>query len=131
MKYLLDTGVFLWALAAPEKLNQKSREFIAREKQATYLSAVSSWEISVKVGIRKLNLPETPATYVPKRMMDWGIGRLDITHTHALAVADLPPHHQDPFDRMLIVQARMESMVLLTADPMIEKYDIETFWCGR
>jgi PIN domain nuclease of toxin-antitoxin system len=63
-------------------------------------------------------------------MLNWGIRALDISHLHALAVGDLPLHHQDPFDRILIVQARMEQMVLLTADRMFEEYSVKTFWCG-
>ncbi len=63
-------------------------------------------------------------------MLNWGIRALDISHLHALRVSDLPPHHQDPFDRILIVQARMEEMVLLTADRIFEKYAVKIFWCG-
>ncbi|MGC2419864.1 MAG: type II toxin-antitoxin system VapC family toxin [Candidatus Acidiferrales bacterium] len=75
-------------------------------------------------------IPETPAKYVPKWMLNWGIRGLDISHLHALAVGDLPLHHQDPFDRILIVQAVTEGMVLLTADRAFEKYSVKSLWCG-
>jgi PIN domain nuclease of toxin-antitoxin system len=130
MKYLLDTGVFLWALAVPNKLNRRARELLSNEREGLFLSAASSWEISVKFGLGKLVLPEPPTRYVPAWMRKWGIRPLDISHLHALAVSDLPMHHQDPFDRILIVQARMEEMVLLTADRIIEKYPVRTLWCG-
>lgn len=130
MKYLLDTGVFLWALAVPDKLNRRARELLSNEREGLFLSAASSWEISVKFGLGKLTLPEPPAKYIPTWMLNWGIRALDISHLHALTVSDLPLHHQDPFDRILIVQARIEQMVLLTADRVFEKYPVQTFWCG-
>ena len=130
MKYLLDTGVFLWALAVPRKLNRRARELLSKQREAMFLSAASAWEISIKFALGKLVLPEPPATYIPTCMLNWGIRALEISHLHALAVGDLPPHHPDPFDRMLIVQATMEEMVLLTADRMFEKYAVETVWCG-
>jgi PIN domain nuclease of toxin-antitoxin system len=130
MKYLLDTGVFLWALGAPTKLNRKARELLSNERDGLFLSAASSWEISVKFALGKLSLPEPPAKYIPTWMLNWSIHAVDISHLHALAVGNLSLHHQDPFDRILIVQARMEQMVLLTADRMFEKYPVKTFWCG-
>jgi len=130
MKFLLDTSVFLWALAAPEKLNRRARDLLSNEREGLFLSAASSWEISVKFGLGKLELPEAPAKYIPKWMSNWGIHALDISHLHALAVGELPPHHQDPFDRMLIVQAVTEGMVLLTADRMFARYSVKTIWCG-
>ena len=131
MKYLLDTGVFLWALAVPNRLNRRARELLSNEREGMYLSSASSWEICVKFGLGKLQLPEPPAKYIPAWMVKWGIRGLDISHLHALALSDLPMHHQDPFDRILIAQARMEEMVLLTADRAFEKYPVKTFWCGR
>ena len=113
MKYLLDTGVFLWALAAPSKLNRRARELLSNQREGLFLSAASAWEISVKFGLGKLELPEPPTKCIPKWMLSWGIHALEISHLHALAVGELPSHHQDPFDRMLIVQATMEGMVLL------------------
>ena len=86
------------------------------EREGLFLSAASPWEISVKFCLGKLTLPERPAKYIPMWMLNWDIRALDISHLHALAVGYLPLHHQDPFDRILIAQARMEGMVLLTAD---------------
>jgi len=130
VKYLLDTSVFLWALAAPGKLNRRARQLLSNQREGLFLSAASAWEIGLKFGLGKLELPEPLTKCVPKWMLSSGIRALDISHLHALAVGDLPFHHQDPFDRMLIVQATMEEMVLLTADRMFEKYGVEMLWCG-
>lgn len=131
MNILLDTGVFLWARMAPRRLNRRAREVLSQEREGVFLSAASSWEISVKFTLGKLQLPEPPAQYIPASMQSWGIRGLDITHSHALAVSDLPMHHQDPFDRILIAQARSEGMVLLTADRVFQEYPVKTLWCGR
>jgi PIN domain nuclease of toxin-antitoxin system len=130
MKYLLDTSVWLWSLTASQKINPRGRRLLASGKAELYLSAASSWEISIKSALGKLPLPEPPAQYVPKRMAAQGIRPLPITHTHALAVSDLPVHHSDPFDRLLIAQAQLEGMVLLTADSAFKPYGVEIVWCG-
>lgn len=131
MKYLLDTSVFLWALATPERLNRRARELLSNGREGLFLSAASSWEISIKHSLGRLALPEPPARFIPAWLRNWGLRGLDITHAHALAVGELPPFHQDPFDRVLIVQAKLEQMVLLTADRVFEKYPLEIFWCGK
>jgi PIN domain nuclease of toxin-antitoxin system len=131
VKYLLDTGVFLLALSAPDKLNRHARELVSGERSGMFLSAASSWEIAVKYALRKLDLPEPPARYVPTRMFKWGIQPLEITHSHALSAGELPAYHQDPFDRMLIAQAIAEQMTLATSDQLFERYDVKLFWCGR
>jgi len=131
LNYLFDTSVFIWARSYPERLNRHARELLSLKSEALYLSAASSWEIGVKYLLGKLELPDPPGLYVPAAMNMWSIRALDISHRHALSVAELPLLHHDPFDRMLIAQARLEGMVLLTADRMFEKYEAETIWCGN
>lgn len=131
MNYLLDTSVFLLALSAPEKLNQRARELVSSERSGIFLSAASSWEIAIKYALGKLDLPEAPARYVPARMFGLRIQSLEITHSHALSAGELPLRHPDPFDRMLIAQAVAEEMVLATADRAFERYGVELLWCGR
>jgi len=80
---------------------------------------------------RALALAQPPVECVPGWVREWGIRPLEITYLHALSVGDLPLHHQDPFDRMLVAQARLERMVLLTTDRMLVQYPVETLWCGR
>jgi PIN domain nuclease of toxin-antitoxin system len=131
MKYLLDTSIFLWSLDAFHNLNQDAQELLTTGAGEIYLSSVSSWEIAIKWGIGKLKLPGPPASLIPGALSNLSIRPLPMTHSHAFAVADLPAHHTDPFDRMLIAQARSEDMVLLTADGAFLKYKVKTFWCGR
>lgn len=131
MKYLLDTGVWLWSLAEPERINEKARRLLADESEEVYLSAASSWEISIKSAVGKLRLPEPPAVYVPKRLAAQGIRSLPITHAHALGVSNLPRSHSDPFDRLLVAQAQAEKMTILTADHAFEHYRVQMVWCGR
>jgi PIN domain nuclease of toxin-antitoxin system len=130
MKYLLDTGIFIWSVGADDKLNQEARKLLADGKQELFLSAASAWEITIKFALGKLTLPEPPRVYVPNRVGLLGLQSLPITQSHALTVGELPRHHNDPFDRILIAQARSERMVLLTADSLFAKYSVETLWCG-
>ena len=131
MKYLLDTQVWLWGLAESERIQTKARRLIAEGREELYLSAASSWEISIKWALGKLPLPEPPARLVPKTLTAQGVRPLSISHAHALGVGQLPLHHSDPFDRLLIAQAQAETMVILTADQAFQAYDVELLWCGR
>lgn len=83
------------------------------------------WEIAIKYGLGKLELPDAPARTVPELMTRTATTPLPIHHSHALHVAELPPHHRDPFDRLLIAQAQLEALPIMTADPQFEPYEIE------
>lgn len=131
MKYLVDTSVLIHSLIAKSKLNNLALGLLAASSSELYLSAVSSWEISIKAGIGKVILQERPAEFVTRAMQILSLLPLAITHLHALALDSLPHHHRDPFDRMLIVQAAAEGMVLLTLDRIFEKCKIEQVYCGR
>ena len=122
---LLDTHVWLWWVAAPEKLGEKTLELIADRRNTPLLSAASSWEIAIKHRLGKLKLPEPPHSFVPTRLARDGIVGLAITHAHALEVSTLLLHHRDPFDRMLIAQSRVEGVPLLTSDAAFELYTVE------
>jgi PIN domain nuclease of toxin-antitoxin system len=89
------------------------------------LSAASTWEIAVKYRLGKLPLPEPPARFIPPRLVRDGITELPIQHHHTLAVADLPQHHNDPFDRLLIVQAQIERLTLVSADQKLASYQLD------
>jgi PIN domain nuclease of toxin-antitoxin system len=89
------------------------------------LSAVSSWEVAIKWAVGRMALPEPPVTYVPRMMQISGVGGLAVGHSHALAVATLPRHHADPFDRLLIAQSQLEAIPIVTADPVFDAYDVE------
>jgi PIN domain nuclease of toxin-antitoxin system len=125
LKILLDTHCWLWMLVAPEKFSPATLALLDSTEHELLLSAASSWEISIKYTLGKLRLPQPPLEYVPDRMMESGVTGLPVEHRHALAVAGLPLHHRDPFDRILIAQAIVESLPILTADPQLSRYPVE------
>jgi PIN domain nuclease of toxin-antitoxin system len=131
MKYLLDTVVWLWSVGPSKTIGAAGLEILASSQQEIYLSAASSWEIAIKTRLGKFRLPEPPGRYVPKRLVEQGIRSLAINQAHSLRVYDLPSHHFDPFDRMIIAQAMVEGMTVLTSDRAFEKYPIDVIRCGR
>ena len=131
MKFLLDTSVFLWALFEEYKLNPAAQEILKSSTSELYFSAVGSWEIAIKFALGSLPLPKAPSEYIPHALRAWALRALDITHEHALRAGELPVHHRDPFDRMLIAQALSEQMTLLTADRVFQKYKVDLIFCGK
>lgn len=125
MRLLLDTGCWLWMQVAPERFSPERLALVEDPQTELFLSAASSWEIAIKYALGRLPLPEPPATYVPDRMASSGVAALDVEHGHALRVAELPRHHRDPFDRLLIAQAQLERLPILTADRQLERYEVE------
>jgi PIN domain nuclease of toxin-antitoxin system len=124
MKLLVDTHCWLWMQASPERFSDETRAMLLDSANTLFLSAASSWEIAIKYALGKLPLPEPPGAYVPSRMQRSGTTGLAVEHAHALQVASLPPHHRDPFDRLMIAQAMAESLSVLTADDAFARYDI-------
>ena len=124
MRFLLDTRCWLWLQVEPERLSPSLLETLADRSAALYLSAASAWEIGIKHALGRLPLPEPPAVYIPERMRRSGVRELPISHAHAVAAAALPSHHKDPFDRMLVAQSRAEDLTLVTADGVLECYDL-------
>lgn len=125
MGLLLDTHVFLWLLSEPERLGRHLRA-VEDLANPLFLSAASSWEIAVKVGLGRLDLPDDITRYVPDRMRAIGAAPLPVEHAHALAVAALPMLHRDPIDRVLVAQARHLRLTIVTADAAIARYDVAT-----
>lgn len=105
-------------------------EQLADPSSERYLSSASAWEIAIKYALGKLPLPEDPVVYVPDRMRVSGFRELVIANADALAVARLPPHHRDPFDRLLVAQAQRHGLTLVTADATIERYDVPLMRVG-
>jgi PIN domain nuclease of toxin-antitoxin system len=129
---LLDTHCWLWWISEPARLKDDARRLIEDSLNTILLSVASSWEIALKYSIGRLDLPEPPEHFVPKRLMRDGISSLPIEHVHALHVAGLPYHHKDPFDRLIISQAQIEGVPIMTVDRQFEAYDIEIIWaCPR
>ena len=131
MNALLDTQIWLWSLVSPERLNQEARQIITGSQNRVYFSVVSAWEIAIKYALGKLSLPEPPATFVPGRLVRDRFQVLRVALEHALQVAELPYHHRDPFDRLLIAQSRLEKLPLLSADPVFGKYEVEVIPASR
>lgn len=125
MKILLDTHCWLWMLAAPERFSPEARERVSTPDNDLLLSAASVWEIAIKHSLGRLRLPMEPAEYVPSRLAMTRTAPLAIHHAHALRVGQLPPHHRDPFDRMLVAQAQIEGLAILTSDPQLARYDVD------
>lgn len=125
MRVILDTHVFLWLQIEPERLGKQLR-VIEDRRTELFLSVASSWEIAIKSGLGRLSLPEPVERYVPERLRAIGARSLPIEHAHALAVAGLPPLHRDPFDRLLVAQARALKVPIMTADLEIARYPVET-----
>ncbi len=128
MKALLDTHVFLWWVLDTAELSQECRRILGETGNTVYFSAVSAYELAYKAERGRLVLPESPSSYVMSRLDANGFDPLDLEMSHAVRAASLPPIHRDPFDRMLIAQAQVEGIPLLTADPAISRYDVETIW---
>lgn len=124
-RFLLDTHVWLWLQSDPERIDSVVLDQLADQRNELLLSAASSWELSIKHALGRIELPQPPATYVPDRLRRSGVVPLAIEHAHVLAVGGLPLHHRDPFDRLLIAQAQMLGLPLVTADRQMERYDIE------
>jgi len=129
--YLLDTVVWLWSVAEPSRISHKARDVMADVSHEVFLSAVTSWEVAIKGASGKLRLPEPPDLYVPRRMAAQGLRPLAVSHAHALTVFALPAHHRDPFDRLLIAQAKVEDMTLITADRIFDRYPVQLLWAGK
>lgn len=128
MKALLDTCTFLWIVAGDPALSKPARDAFCDPVNEVYLSAVSTWEITVKHAMGRLPLPEDPSTCVPRWRRDHGIDALPLDEDSTLHLARLPAMHRDPFDRMLICQAIVGGMVLLTPDQALMQYPVRTLW---
>ena len=126
MRILLDTQAWLWMAASPERLSARARKLVETSDNELFLSAASAWEIAIKHALGKLRLPEPPARYVPSRLETMRVMALSIEHEHALRVAVLPSLHRDPFDRLLIAQAQIEGLPILTSDQVFGSYDVAT-----
>ncbi len=129
MKLLLDTHVFLWLLAEPKRLGEHLA-LVEDRRNELLVSAASSWEIAVKHELGRLPLPEAPQRYVPSRMRAIGAVALPIEHSHTFAAAALKPLHRDPFDRLLVAQAGLLDVPILTADAAIARYPVRTLLVG-
>ena len=124
MNLLLDTHTILWWLAGAE-LSSEARELIEDGSRLAAVSAASAWEVAIKRALGKLDSPDGFAAAV----LRGGFEPLAITHEHAEAAGALPVHHRDPFDRLLVAQAQLENLVIVSRDRVFERYDVATVAC--
>jgi PIN domain nuclease of toxin-antitoxin system len=130
VRVLVDTHCWLWALARPEALNTEAAALLSDDETEVVFSAASVWEIAIKSALGKLHVT-TSEDSLFDIIEHQRVTRLPILHSHARHVASLPPHHGDPFDRMLIAQAQMENLPIVTADDQFLRYEVEIIWAGR
>lgn len=122
MNLLLDTHVLLWALADDPALSGQARDAIVDGRNRVLVSAASAWEITIKAALGKVRAPDDLLVQLERARFE----PLDVTIPHTLAVGALPGHHADPFDRLLVAQARTERLTLVTRDGDIARYDVAT-----
>ena len=126
MRLLLDTHVVIWCLEDSPLLRGAARDTVISPANAAFVSAASIWEIAIKLSTGKLKLRGGTADRIVDDITEFGFAMLAVTAHHAVGVRSLPWHHSDPFDRLLIAQARHEGLTLMTTDDRIAKYDVAT-----
>jgi PIN domain nuclease of toxin-antitoxin system len=125
MSVLLDTHVFIWAAGRSELLKPSVRAILTDEGEKVFFSSISAMEIAIKWSKGRLQLPKQPLEFINDFLTDAGISQLAVTIRDAFVVGDLPYHHKDPFDRILVAQAKTNGLRLMTADPILERYDVD------
>jgi len=121
MRFLLDTHILLWAAGSPEKLSQQAKTIIEESENELFFSAANLWEISIKKSLGRADF-KVDARVLRRALIDNGYQELNITGLHSVSVEDLPDIHKDPFDRILLAQAKVEGFTLLTSDKTIAQY---------
>lgn len=125
MRLLIDTHVFLWAQDRPSRLGA-ALDVLADPENERFVSAASVWEIAIKWATGKLVLPDPPDAYVPSRRRALVASSLPVAEEHAVAVSRLPLLHGDPFDRVLVAQAQVLDLTIVTADRAVAQYEVES-----
>jgi PIN domain nuclease of toxin-antitoxin system len=128
VKALLDTHAFIWWANDDPSLSPTAKSVIADRSNEIFLSAITSWELAIKVSIGKLSLAQPVSSFVDAQIAQYSFQPLTITHVHTYQVETLPLHHKDPFDRLLIAQATIENLILLTCDSEFAPYGVPTLW---
>jgi PIN domain nuclease of toxin-antitoxin system len=125
VKVLLDTHVFLWAIMDDPRLAARHKKAYLDPRNEMYLSIASVWEMLIKVGVGKIPLPSPATRYLANQLERNRISVLGVRMPHLIELEGLPPIHRDPFDRMLVAQARSENMPIASADSAISKYPVK------
>ena len=128
MKLLLDTCTFLWIATDSPELSARARELFRSPDNEVFLSAGSAWEIAIKHSLGRLPLPDPPERFVPDMREAHAVSALPIDEEAALHLSRLPDLHRDPFDRLLVSQAIVHGLTILTPDPLVTQYPARTIW---
>ena len=128
MKALLDTHAFVWWIVGDERLSDGASRAIADRRNEIFVSAASIWEIAIKGRLGRLSIPGDPGAFIGGQIAENSFRGLPIVAGHALRVWDLPDHHQDPFDRLLVAQAQVEGLTLISSDRLVARYEVEVLW---
>ena len=128
MKVLLDTHTFLWWIDDAPNLSAKAREILTDAGNTIYISVASGWEIAIKTGIGRLQVEGDPERFFPEQIALNAFQALPIQMSHVLHTVHLPFYHRDPFDRLLVSQSQFEDLPIVTRDPAIGHYEVETIW---
>ena len=128
MRALLDTHAFLWWITDDDSLSSHARRVLGDGSNELFVSAASAWEIAIKIGLGKLPFPGEASSIIPRQLSVNAFLSLPVEIEHALRVADLPRLHRDPFDRMLVAQAQIEKLPIISRDPEIARYDVRLIW---
>lgn|SRR5512139_4159041 len=128
MKIILDTCTFLWVISGSGELSSRARELFVDPTNEVYLSTVSTWEIGVKYALGRLPLPDPAEQFLPEQRERHGIESLPLQEEATLHLTRLPELHRDPFDRMLVCQAIVHGLVILTPDRLITQYPVRWAW---
>lgn len=129
MDLLLDTHALLWWLLGDPRLGQQAQDAIQNPRNRVYASVVSAWEIAIKFGLGRLQVPTPVSSWLPAELVANKFSPLSIDVRHALGVETLPPHHADPFDRLLIAQAVVEGLTIVTRDAQFPLYGVPLLRC--
>jgi PIN domain nuclease of toxin-antitoxin system len=128
MKVLFDTHTFIWWITDSSRLSSTVRDIVSDGSNQLFFSAASGWEIAIKAQLGKLQLPNTPQQFIMEQLLVNSIESLPIQLSHALGIYNLPNHHKDPFDRMLVAQSQIENLPILSLDPLIAQYKVNIVW---
>jgi PIN domain nuclease of toxin-antitoxin system len=126
--YLLDTAPLLYLMGQEDSVPVSVRRELADPKTEVFYSQISLWEIQIKYQLGKLSMPDEPAVVLPRELARYGFSQLDLTDTAIYGLSRLPPVHKDPFDRILIVQAKLTGSTLVSPDKIFSQYPVNVCW---
>lgn len=128
MRVLLDTHVFMWWINEDARLSREAVNVLAAGENELLFSAASGWEMAIKLGLGKLTVNDDLGPYISRHLAENAMVALPVSLSHAVGVTRLPAHHRDPFDRLLVAQAMVEGVPLVSADPQVARYPIDVIW---